>query len=503
MPELNTFSQEEQQENSELNPHIQEEKEAQDWFYGTEELLDALPRRWTRSFLYFLVIFAAIALPWTMFSKVDETGNARGRIEPKGATQKLDSAVGGSVTAVRVKEGEVVKAGQVLVELETDVLQTELQQAQTKLEGEKNRLEQLVLLQNQLQLSIRVQEQQNKAQELEKIAQVNQAKQNLNTKQSNYNLQKLEKKALVSQAKQQINTAKDEQLSAASRLQIDTRQVERFSKIVQDGAVSENQVDQLRKEAQESKRQYEKSQSDFKQAQLRLNEELSRYQTTISQLESDIKQAKLQLQEQQSSYQSLVQGGKLTLLKSQEQLKDLQGQVTTLRSQIAQSTSQVVSLKLQIGQRILRSPIDGTIFALPVSKPGAVVQPGQMVAQVAPKNTAFILKAQMPSQQSGFLKKGMPVKIKFDAYPFQDYGVLTGQINWISPDSKIQEINQGKIEIYELEVTLDKSYLQAENKRISLTPGQTATAEVIIRQRRVIDFILDPFKKLQKDGLQL
>ncbi|QIR36476.1 HlyD family efflux transporter periplasmic adaptor subunit [Tolypothrix sp. PCC 7910] len=483
--------------------HIETANNTSDWSHSTEELLDALPRRWTRSLLYFLIGFAAIALPWSMLSKVDETGNARGRIEPKGAAQKLDSAVGGSVTAVKVKEGETVAAGQVLVELETGVLKTEFQQAKAKLDGQQNRLMQLDLLKNQLQMSIRVQEQQNQSQELEKTAQVNQAQQNLDGKLSTYNLQKLEKQALVNQVQQQISSAQNDQKSAQSRLTIDSRQVERFNQIVKAGAVSENQVDQLKKEEEESKRLYEKAKSDITQAQLRLAEEQSRYQSTISQLESDIKQARLRLQEVQSSYQSLMQAGKLTVLKSQEQLKDLQTQIAVLRSDIIQSRSQIISLKLQLDQRILRSPVDGTVFALPISKPGSVVQPGQMVAQIAPKNTGYVLKAQMPSQQSGFLKKGMPVKIKFDAYPFQDYGVLEGHVSWISPDSKVQETNQGKIEMYELEITLKQPYLESGNKRIYLTPGQTAIAEVIVRQRRVIDFILDPFKQLQKDGMQL
>jgi HlyD family secretion protein len=126
-----------------------------------------------------------------------------------------------------------------------------------------------------------------------------------------------------------------------------------------------------------------------------------------------------------------------------------------------------------------------------------------MIAQIAPHNTSVILKAYMPSEQSGFLKIGMPVKIKFDAYSYQDYGVLPGRVTWISPNSKIQDTNQGKIETFELEISLDQPYIQTGNKHITLTPGQTATAEVIIRQRRVVDFILDPFKKLQKGGLDL
>ncbi|MBD2773627.1 HlyD family efflux transporter periplasmic adaptor subunit [Iningainema tapete] len=475
--------------------------DSQEWHYGTEELLDAIPKVWTRGVLYVLMGFAVIAVPWATISKVDETGTARGRIEPQGATLKLDTTAGGSVKAVKVKEGDTVQAGQVLLELESDILQTELQASQTKLSGLQNQRAQMDILKNQLQLTLTTQEQQNRSQALEKMSQVNQAKQNLDAKQSTHNLQKLEKQALVNQARQQISTAENDLKSAQSRLSIDSTQVERFENLVKDGAVSATQIDQLRKEQQESNRLYNKALSDIKQAKLRLDEEQNRYLTTVSQLMSDIKQAKLQLQQEENGYQTLLQAGQLAILKNQQQLKDLQAQITALQSQIVQTQSQLTSIKLQMQQRVVRSPIDGVIYEFPITKQAAVVQPGQRIAQIAPKNTGFVLKAQIPSQESGFLKVAMPVKIKFDAYPFQEYGIVQGKVTRISPDTKVSQTPQGNIETYDLEIALEQQYIQNGDKRIPLSAGQTANAEVVIRQRRVIDFVLDPFKKLQKDGL--
>jgi HlyD family secretion protein len=479
------------------------EAEGNDWYYGTEELLDALPQRWTRSSLYLLVSFAFVVLPWTTFSQVDETGNARGRIEPLGKTRKLDTQVGGSVVGVKVKEGDSVRVGQVLVELESDVLKTDLQQARTKLEGYQNRLVQFELLKNEILLTNSVQEQQNKSQELEKLAQVNQAQQDLSAKESTYNSQKVEKLALVDQAKQNIDTTKTIHKLATTRLVQDQVEAERYQQLHNQGVVPLIKVVELDKTTQESQQLQEKAHSDAKQAELRFKEETSRYQTIINQAKAEIEQAKLRLQEQRSSYKSVVETGKLAVLKNQQQLKDIQTQVAELRSLIAQSRSEIRSLNLQLQQRIIRSPINGVIYELPIEKPGAVVQVGQEIARIAPSNSDYILKAQMPSQESGFLKVGMPVKIKFDAYPFQDYGVVQGQVRWVSPDSKVVETSQGNIEVFDVEVTLDKPYIETGDKRILLTPGQTATAEVIIRQRRVIDFILDPFKKLEKGGLEL
>ncbi len=476
---------------------------AENLHYGTEELLDALPRVWSRSLIYVFVGFLAVAIPWSMVSTVDETGSARGRIEPLGSIRKLDSIAGGTVTAVKVKEGDKVKAGQILLELNNDTVKPELERIREKQAGLENQVSQLELLKKQIELTASTQEQQNQSQALEKKAQVNQAIQNLNAKQSTYNLQKLEKQALVNQAKQQIETTLNERISAQARLDIDKNQVERFSKLLKDGAVSASQIDNLRKEQQESKRGYQRAESDIKQAQLRLAEETNRYQTIMNQLEADIEQAKLQLAEQNSGYQSAINAGKLALLKTSEQIKDLQRQINLTKSEIAQTKSEIISLNIQMQQRIVRSPIDGTVFELPVTKPGEVLQPGQRIARIAPKDSGFILKATMPVKETGFLKTGMPVKVKFDAYPFQEYGILPGEVTWISPDSKVEPTTPAGAETYELRIALDKPYIENGDRRIPLTPGQTAQAEVIVRQRRLIDFLLDPFKKLQKGGLEV
>lgn len=479
---------------------ISEEK---DWYYGTEELLDALPRVWTRSLLYVLVAFAAILLPWAMLSKVDETGSARGRIEPKGATQKLDSPVSGGVTVVRVKEGETVKSGQVLLELESDILKTELNQILTKFNGLQNRRESLELLNNQLMLAVSTQLQQNQAQQSAKQSQVQQARQNLDALKAVYNLNKEEKLAKVNQMQQALDSSKAAHKLASVRLKASQEKVPRYQKAYEDGVMSQDRFKDVQQSAKEDAERLVQARSDISQAESRLKEQQTTYEKTIHQANSEIQQAELRLQEEQRNYQSLIHTGELAQLKTEQQLKELQTQINSLQSEIAQTGSQVTSLKIQLKQRVVRSPINGVIFELPITKPGAVVQLGQRVAQIAPQAAGLVLKASMPNQQSGFLKVGMPVKVKFDAYPFQEYGIVAGKVNRISPDSKVSQTPEGNIESFELEITFNQLYIQNGDRRIALTPGQTATAEVIVRQRRLIDYILDPFKKLQKSGLDL
>ncbi|MGB7417455.1 MAG: response regulator, partial [Thermosynechococcaceae cyanobacterium] len=203
----------------------------QEWSPYAEDQINAVPQAWTRGLLYFLVVFAAIVLPWAMLSQVDETGVARGRIEPKGATQRLDAPAAGTVAAVRVQEGQSVKKGQVLLELEADVLRNEVQQAQTKLAGQTGQLNQLEILKTQVLSTLSVQAQQNQAQASEKLSQVGQARQSLSASQANAPLQEAEKLAQVGQAEARVNAAQTNLIRSERRYQKDLDEVKRYQSL--------------------------------------------------------------------------------------------------------------------------------------------------------------------------------------------------------------------------------------------------------------------------------
>lgn len=424
-----------------------------DWSASSQDLLNSLPKGWTRSLLHLLVFFTIVALPWAMLTKVDETGQARGVLQPKGAIYRMDAPVAGTVIGVNVQKGQTVKAGQVLLELESETLQANLQQTRAELDSQLDRLTQLESTKNQLLIAINTQRQQNQAQQSEKRSQIEQTRQNLHYGQTAVTL-------------------------AASRLEKDQKEVNRYRDLQQEGVVPAVKLTEVERVADES---------------LRMQR----------QAEAERQRAEAKLQELQSSHESLVHSGELAVLKIQEQFDSLIGQMTSLQADIAKSRSQIQSLKAQIEQRKIRAPISGVLFELPLEKEAAVVQPGQLVAQIAPQNSTLILKAQMPSQESGFLKVGLPVKLKFDAYRFQDYGVTPGRISWVSPTSRVIDTPQGRAEVFDIEVSLDRTQIASAEGTITLNAGQAATAEIIVRQRRLIDFVLDPFRQLQQGGLKL
>ncbi|AOX04701.1 HlyD family secretion protein [Moorena producens PAL-8-15-08-1] len=483
--------------------NLNKDESREDWSFATKELLDSLPQAWTRGLLYLLVICISVIVPWAMFFKIDETGSARGRLEPQDKTIRLDSSVMGTVAKLYVKEGESVKTGQNLVELESDLVQTEIQQSQKRLEGQQNQLNQLKLMKNQLVIALQTQEQQNQAQQLEKLAQVEQVRQTLGALKKSYNLQKTEQLAQLNQAKQLLDHSQLAYNLMENRMENAKREVARFRDAFNEGIVSEIQLVDREDMAQDRQRLYQQTRSDLEQAKLRLTERESTYERTLRQTESEIEQAQLRIREQQKSYQGLVEAGKLAILRSEENFKNMEAEISRLEADIAQNKSQIEGLRFQLSQRVIKSPVNGTIFDLPISGAGSVVQPAMMVAEIAPENSSLSLKAHMTTQESGSLKTGLPVKLKFDAYPYQDYGVLPGEIISISPTTEEVDTPQGRIAVYSLNIALKKDCIDSGNKCIPLRPGDTASAEVIVRRRRIIDLILDPFKQLQKGGIGL
>lgn len=484
------------------------------WSSSTQELLNTLPRVWSRGFVYLLIVLISIGLPWTLFAKIDETGTAMGKIEPKAKTLELNASVSGKVTKVLAEEGQVVTKGQKLLKIESANVVSQLAQQQEKLTGQKNQLAQLKSLKSKHLQTLDFQQQRNQSQIKEKQAQLAQVKQTVKSSGKIYVSQQNEKKARLAQAQEAIQTSQAATELANIRVRATAEKIPRYRQAYQKGAISQDRLMEATQLAREAKTEAEKAKFELKQTLANLREVRSSYQTLVGEQGIKQEQTKLRLTEQESSFTSLQHTNNLTLLQTEERLKDTEAQIASLNGEIAQTRNQLKALEFQLTQYTIQAPVTGTIFDFPVQNAETTVESGETIATIAQvKNnlnpeSALVLRAKMPSSQTAFLKTGLPAKIKLDAYPFQDYGIVEGRVSWISPDSKVVDNPQSGLaneqsEFFELEIIVDQTYLGAGNKKINITPGQTATAEVVVRQRRIIDYFLEPFKKLKKGGLEL
>jgi hemolysin D len=522
-----------------------------DWSNSAKELINMMPLPWTRGLLYLLVISLGIAIPWACLFKMDEIGTARGRLEFKGNTIKLESDLDGSVAVlkVHVKKGDFVKAGQIIMELDSKNIREQIYQNQLKLDGQQQRFNQLLLMKNQMGLGTNAQQQQNQAQLLEKqsqiaqaeqnlaslqgnsqsqsaekLAQLNQAERTLIDRQSGYNLQKAEKLTQVRQAEQGVVDAQTNYILTQNRLKDAQNEARRYRQLYKTGAIAEikaKEVESIAMEKQqlltqalatlqqsklrlkEQQENYQKllqqTQADITQAKLKLKEQQENYQSTIARTQADIAQAKLRFTEQQRGSQTLTTGGNIAVLRTNQQFKEIESQIVSLKSEIDRDRAQHFFLTKQLDKYTIKANVDGTIFELPIEREGSVVQPKQLMAEIGSNASGLVFKGQIPAAESESLRSSTDrkdVKLKFDEFPFQSYDIVKGKLAWIAPNSRLTQTAAAPIASYDIEVQLSQSCIKHEGKCIPFKSGQPATAEIIIRNRRIIDFILDPFRKL-------
>jgi HlyD family secretion protein len=140
------------------------------------------------------------------------------------------------------------------------------------------------------------------------------------------------------------------------------------------------------------------------------------------------------------------------------------------------------------------APVDGVITEVTSTQPGDKIQANTPLSGIAPKNTRPILKVEIAEQDRAFLREGLPVQIKFNAFPYQRYGLIAGTLQTISPATKPSA--QSRQPVYEGRVTLERDHYTVGDTAYPLRYGMTAAAEIVVRKRRLIDVALDPFRQV-------
>ncbi|MBD1929151.1 HlyD family efflux transporter periplasmic adaptor subunit [Trichocoleus sp. FACHB-90] len=468
-----------------------------------EEPPSTLPRKLVLGGLVFCVAFAV----WACFGQIDEVGHAQGRLVPKGEVYKIDPVEMGKVVNIAVKEGQAVKAGQMLVELDTQIATGEVERLEQMLGTNQIELSQKQTLIEKMRQESGTRAEIGKADVEAAAAAIAQA--NAKTAAS----QKLLTEYLADTAANQARLERLKPLSGTAQELLAQRQadaaaaaeeVERLKPLVEEGAIAKKYLfdsQQVLRDRQSAitKNKLEED-TGVKEQLFQAEQALRDRQSAITETQGELQQTQAQAEQLQAQLHQKQAEARRTQLEAQQQIQQLEVEITQLKAKIAENKNLLTSAKSKLKQRFLYAPVDGVVSSLNINNTGVVVQPGQTVAELAADKAPLILSASLPNQEAGFVKTGMSVQIKFDAFAYQDYGTVSGKVLSVSPDAKPDE-RLGAV--YRVEVALDRNSVTANNQTIHFKAGQTATADIIIRHRRIADILLDPIRQLQKGGINL
>ena len=226
----------------------------------------------------------------------------------------------------------------------------------------------------------------------------------------------------------------------------------------------------------------------------------NKYINVVSELqkqESELENVKFELKKVFYSIDNLISEEKNlnnNFIKNNEDKKvDLQLQVAALETEIK-------DLNINSRSQVIHAKEDGSIIKVFNKTLGSVVSPGEDFISLLPKDSKLIAQALVPAREIGSVEEGMEVKVKISTFEFQKYGFLKGEVIGISKDS-FQDDNFGWV--YEVKIGLEKDFLEKEQKKFFIQSGMDGSAEIIIGERRVINFFIYPLVKNLDSGMSI
>lgn len=201
-----------------------------------------------------------------------------------------------------------------------------------------------------------------------------------------------------------------------------------------------------------------------------------------------------------SELQSAIVGAReelaVTVTDTRRQLLD---ELRHAREQILQFEPEVVRTTQRNALMELHAPVTGTVQQLAVHTVGGVVTPAQPLLSVVPKNDQMEVEATVLNQDIGFVRPGQRATIKIESFPYTRYGYIEGVVESVSHDA-IQDEKLGLV--FRARVKMEKTALLIDGVTINLTSGMALTAEIKTTRRRVIDYLLSPLQKHTEEALR-
>ena len=176
----------------------------------------------------------------------------------------------------------------------------------------------------------------------------------------------------------------------------------------------------------------------------------------------------------------------------------LQHEKASIEASLVQNANKQKQLEKQI--QIIKSPIEGYINELEIHTIGGIVTPAQKLMTVVPKDSKLMIKAKVLNQDIGFIEKDMDVSIKIDTFNFQKYGIIKGKVMVVGVNS-IEDEKFGQV--YEIYIEPKNTVLMVEGKEQSIKTGMSATCEINIGKRRIIEFFIYPLIKYLDESIKV
>ncbi|WP_039917505.1 HlyD family type I secretion periplasmic adaptor subunit [Cellvibrio mixtus] len=448
------------------------------------ELQETPPNPLVRWLAWTLIVLFVLTLLWAIFGKVDVVASAEGKIIPGSRVKQIQPLDKGFIKAIHVKDGQYVKVGDALIELDRTItaadqarMQQELHNASLNLAGSEA-----------LQALITDQQQ---------------------SRQHNQQPQKNTRKNPASASELQFIIDEKLKLSAAEILLHQQKTWEQWQQYQAQLSSLHSALKKAQSERIANQETIKKLDQTLPMITKRADALRSLYQKNMaSEAEYlELEQARIERTQDLAAQQQIQQQLIAAINEAQQQINALKADTSSkLLAQIADSRNQIATISEELvkardmnDKQILYAPVSGYVQQLAVNTIGGIVTEAQQLMIVVPEEENLEVQVMLGNQDIGFVQSNMPAEIKIHTFPFTKYGLIDATVTHISEDAILDE-KLGLV--YAMHLKMHKSTIRVETKDVKLIPGMAVTAEVKTTQRRVIEYFLSPLLKYKQESIR-
>jgi len=418
-----------------------------------------------RMVAWLLMTFALIAVLWAIFGKIDVVATAQGKIVPNEGSKLIQPIETAAVKAIHVVDGQAVKAGQVLVELDATMARADSTRTANDLTTAKLQAARarglLAALTSGNAPRIEAPSGVDAGIGIERIAQEQRI---LDGQYGEYQARVSRIDAEIAKREAERRSTQEIVKKLEQTAPIARQRAEDFKGLVEKNFISKHGY--LEKE----------------QVRIEQEADLETQRSRLKELAAAIDEAKGQRNS------AVAETRRLAL----DTLNEAEQKATGFGQELVKSDTRGKLMTLT-------APVDGTVQQLEVRTVGGVVTPAQALMVIVPKDDALEVEAFLENKDIGFVNAGQQAEVKIETFPFTKYGTIPASLTHVSRDA-INDEKRGPI--YSTRARLQRATMQVEDKTVNLSAGMAVSVEIKTGKRRVIEYFLSPLLQYGSESLR-
>ena len=424
-----------------------------------DKIIDDHPMPSWRPVALTIIGLLIIAIIWAFFARLDVVAKALGNVVPQGQIKTIQHLEGGIVREFFVREGDKVKKGQILVQLDLGAAGMNADELQVRIDGLYLKRARLHAHVNRIPLSF------PEAPAERQLGLVNAERQAYDSRQRQVSSRLEVVDRQIKQKEAELKEFLAQKVSTKQALAIAFERSALSQGLVKDKLVSKLELLEIRRDIGELKGKLAEIEAAIPRAKASIAETIARRAEDTVRFRSE----------------------------SVELLRETEVDLARHRELLSKASDQVRRTEVL-------SPIRGVVKNLANNTVGGVVRAGDPIMEIVPVNEKLVIEAKLNPVDVGFVKEQMKADVKISTYEFIRYGGLEGTVTQVAADAN-QDRQTGE-HYFRVIVETDKSYLLSEGKKLPISSGMQAEVDIHIGTKSVFQYLIQPVLKLKHEAFR-